>query len=89
MDTKTPDEFYFATLPANQTGSMSVKYGLSTASVVPLRHQAPDARRRGQLCTGVPSQQGSTYRTLFGVQTSGATSAGGLRPPATAGDVQR
>ena len=39
--------------------------------------QAPHARRRGQLCTGVPSQRGSTYRTLFGVQTSGATS--GLR----------
>ena len=57
---------------------MSGEHELPTASVVPLRRQAPHARRRGQLCTGVPSQRGSTYRTLFGVQTSGATSPAGL-----------
>src|SRR5258706_2735831 len=56
----------------DQTGSMSGEHELPTASVV-RSSQATPARRRGQLCTDA-DPQGSTYRSQFGAQTTGATS---------------
>jgi len=51
---------------------MSGEHELPTASVVRLS-QATPARRGGQLCT-MSDPQGSTYRSQFGVQATGATS---------------
>ena len=51
---------------------MSGEHELPTASVVRLS-QATPARRHGQLCT-MSDPQGSTYRSQFGVQATGATS---------------
>ena len=71
---RTPDERYFATLPATQQGSMS---GAPTSC--PPRRSCVRRKRRppaavDNSATASTTRQRSTYRSHFRVQTTGATS---------------